>query len=605
MKLFKKYILLILISWQWSAMAQNNLFQAPDLYCARNVGSNNIVLAWNLPSISPCFSAYEIYYRTNNTNGSFSLLTTINNPNQTNVTVINPNINNISYFFMIQKGTCNNPISTTKKFSDTLDNRLSYPSVEIKSVNVVNNQIILNWIPDEYREVRGYLIFSNKTSSNQFNTPIDTVFGNSIGTYTDTKVNVADSQYSYKIRTLMECDPDGAITPDNLTHTSAQLSLVATNKCNGTATIRWKKYFFKNADLFNYDIQVRTPSTIFQTVKSLSDTASFYMVRDIPPQDSVYIRLKIYLPNGETVFSNEISFESDVPIPIENDYVRNITVNSDNSVSIEYMKDTAAIYKTPIVLEAGINYRGLIRATNSSYTQNSKHLLFTDNSVSPNEDAYYYRIQYKDDCDNLLYSDTIQTLHLKFSERSTNSAKIEWKGFEIPNIEFMNFQLYKIINDTNSDTVLVHTYSNRDTKSETDDQLFDSQNIDLKEVCYFIVANYYHLSDKTPRDLLQSRSNIFCKPPRPKLLIPNAFVPEGYNKTIKPFLLFASDQGYEFVVFNRWNEVVFKTNDINEAWDGRYKGEIAPFDSYTFVATFKSRDNTTEYKEKGTFLLVR
>ncbi|HNG08365.1 MAG TPA: gliding motility-associated C-terminal domain-containing protein, partial [Chitinophagales bacterium] len=118
------------------------------------------------------------------------------------------------------------------------------------------------------------------------------------------------------------------------------------------------------------------------------------------------------------------------------------------------------------------------------------------------------------------------------------------------------------------------------------------------------VANYYHFYDQQPRTLLQSRSNVFCKSPTPKFFIPNAFAPTGYNKNIKPFLLFAIDKDYEWIVFNRWNQVVFKTNDINAAWDGYYKGEIAPFDSYTFVATYTGKDNVV-YKEKGTFLLIR
>ena len=597
----KKYFFLCLLIIQTIGFAQNNLFEAPNLYCVRNFTSTSVVLAWNKPAIAPCFVAYDVYYKPEN--GNFSLLFSLNNSNKKDTTINHPNPGQTVYFYMTQRGSCINS-STTKIYSDTLDSRLSFPSVEIKKVSVVNNQIELQWTPENYKEIKGYLIYSNKTANNQFNTPIDTVFGNMIGTYTDSKVNVNDSQYSYKIRTLMTCDPDGAITLDKQIHTSAQLRVTNVNKCVASAGLEWKKYIFEDKDVLNYEVQTRTASTSFQSVDTLESSVTNYAVRNVAPQEFTYIRLKINLPNGESAYSNEVSFFSETPIPIEKDYIRWITVNADSSVSIEYMKDTNAVLKTPINLETTTKINSFQRAGSSYYSQNATHLLFEDKSINPNADAYFYRIEYRDDCNNELYSDTVQTLHISATENTNNVAQINWKGFNIPNIDFVNYQLYKITNDLASDTVLMHTYSAQDVRKETDNKLFDTKNLELENVCYFIVANYYHLKDAQPRTLLQSKSNYFCKAPTPKFFIPNAFVPEGYNKTIKPFLLFAIDKDYEWIVFNRWNQVVFKTNDINAAWDGYYKGEIAPFDSYTFVVTYTGKDNIT-YKEKGTFLLVR
>ncbi|MCB0512641.1 MAG: hypothetical protein KDC72_08830, partial [Bacteroidetes bacterium] len=239
----KKYFFLCLLIIQTIGFAQNNLFEAPNLYCVRNFTSTSVVLAWNKPAIAPCFVAYDVYYKPEN--GNFSLLFSLNNSNKKDTTINHPNPGQTGYFYMTQRGSCINS-STTKIYSDTLDSRLSYPSVEIKKVSVVNNQIELQWTPENYKEIKGYLIYSNKTANNQFNTPIDTVFGNIIGTYTDSKVNVNDSQYSYKIRTLMTCDPDGAITLDKQIHTSAQLRVTNVNKCVASAGLEWKKYIFED-----------------------------------------------------------------------------------------------------------------------------------------------------------------------------------------------------------------------------------------------------------------------------------------------------------------------------------------------------------------------
>ena len=68
--------------------------------------------------------------------------------------------------------------------------------------------------------------------------------------------------------------------------------------------------------------------------------------------------------------------------------------------------------------------------------------------------------------------------------------------------------------------------------------------------------------------------------------VPNAFTPDGdtYNQTFMPIL--PSDvvvSSYEFMVFNRWGEVVFKSQNPNEGWSGVYNGRIAQDGVYTWV----------------------
>jgi gliding motility-associated-like protein len=601
----KRYIFAFILFIHSISFAQDNIFEAPDLYCVRPFATD-IALAWNLPTLSACFSAYEIYYSIGNKNGTYNLFTSINNPNQNNIVINNPAAGQTTYFYILQRGICTNLNANIKRYSDTLDNNLSFPSVNIQSVSVVNNAIELKWIPDTYKEVEGYLIFSNKTPANQFNTPIDTVFGNNINTYIDNNVLVDNIQYTYKIRTLMTCDADGAITPDSKDHTSATMNITQTNACNKTASVAWFKYGYEDSDVLNYEIQTRTSGTTFQTIATQANTATAYIIQNVPAQDSVYVRLKINLPNGSFAYSNEKVFYSEVLRPIENDYIRNITILDDNSVVIEYIKDlVASSIRNPINLQTTLNLNTFQNAGNSTVTDEPTRLLYNDKSTQVTEKSYFYRISYRDSCQNTLFSDTVQTLHTTVVEEVGNKAKLTWSGFNIPNIQFINYTIYKVVNDDASDTSVLATINNRNTNTFTDLNFFDTENKKLESVCYYIVANYFHLSDATPREILHSKSNIVCHVPTPKLFIPNAFAPEGHNKTIKPFLLFASEDNYEFIIFNRWNEVMFKTNNINEAWNGTYKGEIAPFDSYVYVISYQDKENKNTYKDKGTFLLLR
>ena len=60
--------------------------------------------------------------------------------------------------------------------------------------------------------------------------------------------------------------------------------------------------------------------------------------------------------------------------------------------------------------------------------------------------------------------------------------------------------------------------------------------------------------------------------------LPTAFSPngDGNNDGFRPIVVDDNIDfdSWEFSIYNRWGELVFKTNDVNEAWDGTYNGEV-------------------------------
>ena len=81
-------------------------------------------------------------------------------------------------------------------------------------------------------------------------------------------------------------------------------------------------------------------------------------------------------------------------------------------------------------------------------------------------------------------------------------------------------------------------------------------------------------------------------------------MPHGYNKTFKPFLLYAKPEGYSFQIYDRWNELVFSTNNINESWNGTYKGKDAPLDGYVYLIEYVGK-NEKAYSITGTIMLLQ
>jgi gliding motility-associated-like protein len=73
-----------------------------------------------------------------------------------------------------------------------------------------------------------------------------------------------------------------------------------------------------------------------------------------------------------------------------------------------------------------------------------------------------------------------------------------------------------------------------------------------------------------------------------EVFLPNAFTPngDGVNDRFTPILTCEDVVPLLFRVYNRWNELVFETNQPGIGWDGSYKGEQQPTDSYIYYVSY-------------------
>ncbi len=84
---------------------------------------------------------------------------------------------------------------------------------------------------------------------------------------------------------------------------------------------------------------------------------------------------------------------------------------------------------------------------------------------------------------------------------------------------------------------------------------------------------------------------------------PNAFIPLGDDDNNRFYLKEINViQEFEMYVYDRWGELLFKTNEVGRkgGWDGKYKGKLCPAGAYVWVAFING-----ELTNKGTFVLVR
>jgi gliding motility-associated-like protein len=90
-----------------------------------------------------------------------------------------------------------------------------------------------------------------------------------------------------------------------------------------------------------------------------------------------------------------------------------------------------------------------------------------------------------------------------------------------------------------------------------------------------------------------------------EIYVPKGFSPngDGNNDKIFPRLVGVRTLNY-FKVFNRWGQLIFMSTNVNEGWDGTYKGVKQPMEGYVWIAEGVDIDNNI-IKRTGTFLLLR
>lgn len=88
------------------------------------------------------------------------------------------------------------------------------------------------------------------------------------------------------------------------------------------------------------------------------------------------------------------------------------------------------------------------------------------------------------------------------------------------------------------------------------------------------------------------------------IYIPAAFTPnqDGLNDIIR--IKSKKITLNRFSIYNRWGEKVFETHNINDGWDGRYKGKMV-LGAYVYMISYRSACDSKLKLMKGSVVLIR
>ena len=91
------------------------------------------------------------------------------------------------------------------------------------------------------------------------------------------------------------------------------------------------------------------------------------------------------------------------------------------------------------------------------------------------------------------------------------------------------------------------------------------------------------------------------------ILVPNAFTPngDGINDAFLPVVLGIRPESYEFLIFNRWGDALFSTQQLGDAWDGSSNGTESQQDVYVWQVLAQDALTGEKVRKVGHVTLVR
>lgn len=553
----------------------------PELLCLRGD-----TLIWELP-VNNCgpFDSYDIFF-SDDPDGPYTLLASITDPAQT--TYVHPNPTNAMwYYYMVSDYDCPGQPQLS---SDTLDNRLPEVAV-LEYVTVVGEDIELSWVESSSPEVYAYIVYRLIAGNVDI---IDTVFTGT--TYVDDGADPLNQSELYYVLALDPCGNTSIfLNPHSTLYLSSEL-----DPCTRTVSLQWNRYRNWPNGIGSQEVWVGIDGAAPELAATVSPTDSSYTY-DIPVDEAEYcFFLKaVEAGTGASSNSNVICLTADIVQPPDELAAVNATVTSSQEVELQWVWNT----------DAEINQAGIWRQqTGETAFQSVDNLPLTppldfdnayqDATAQPGDGPVAYYVTTTDACGEVVQSNSVATLHLQGSALPDLSNQLSWMPPDLGDAVIDNYRLYRI---TPLGSQLIATLS--PTELNYTDPV-DVENELESFICYYAVAeSTLTLSSGEVRSI-ETRSNTACIEQPAEVFVPNAFNPFGVNQLFKPVIRFGQGAEYELLVFNRYGQLLFQTNDPDDGWDGRYEGQNQSQGAYVYRLRLQQA-NGRVVEKSGVVVLLR
>ena len=115
---------------------------------------------------------------------------------------------------------------------------------------------------------------------------------------------------------------------------------------------------------------------------------------------------------------------------------------------------------------------------------------------------------------------------------------------------------------------------------------------------------YRVIAVKNDTNQIESVSNIAELTRPTTIYLPNAFTPDQDDNNDRFGAVGINVEKYELRIFNRWGELIFESNRIENKWDGRHQGQPVPDGVYVYTLVAKELVSGKNITKTGTVTLL-
>lgn len=493
-------------------------------------------------------------------------------------------------------------------FSDkTEPNRILFDSVTVAGGNIAS----IAWRQANEGDVAYYRIL--REDNNGFPVPIDSVLAANWATsmpWAYGLSNAANQSEKYWIQAVDSC---GNFSSLGTTTPSSTIYLqIGIDPCDGYARLRWNSYKEWTQTLpleYNLYADITDPaggtiSGVLLKGGNLDTTFNHYGILD-GFSYCYYVRA-VDTSRTITSTSNQVCNSSAVVQGSQVLYLGRATVNSQNGVNLYAYIDQYAdvidyqVQRADDEIGPYLTIGSVLKPLLGPW-----EVKFVDYTADPMSRKYYYRITSRDSCGSLDTISNIATNILLNAEAVGNlTCSLTWSAYRDFDAGVDEYEIYRSINGGNSFNYVTST---EDTSFIDDIKPFTNSQ---GKYCYYVRAiakdGLIPWRDEFG-EKFNARSNVACAVHKARLWFPTAFTPystnSADNRIWKPQGVFARPDSYTMFIMDRWGQEVFKTNNIDQGWDGKINGKDALMGVYTYYVKYRSIEDVP-IEERGNFTLL-
>ena len=498
-------------------------------------------------------------------------------------------------YFLTQQDPLSSKIAFSTEDADIFQD-ITQPGIpNVKSVTVIDNsQVQIRWEPSPNADVKEYRVYENRPPSALWNL-LFIVYGNDT-TFAGT--NICDGEINYAVSAVDSCGNEFA--PDyEFAHRVLDLEIIEHDICDQTVFFNWSDYINMNPPLQGYNIVEVDMNTGDQTIKATTTESEFNLDESFLDGQEYCFFIEAFNDAGYRSTSCTECITGYIPISPDTLSVTNISVVSPEIIDIEWFIDRQANESTLYRLLREDISTGAQTLVREAAPSDGSEIFFLDKNVNTDIETYRYYSETIDTCGNLMpYHPEATSFLLQGQSVVPGVYNLNWsEAFNSSS----TLQEYLVIRTLSNNIDTVYRGMNIAITDQVNDPYAASG-----EANFVVVARYK--DQNTSAEHLSFSNRISLSSELKMLNFPNAFTPngDGKNDTFGPigFLNDINVKNYTLNIYNKWGQIIFKSNSYAINWDGKINGTDAPTGVYAYRVVLNTPQGN-EIARNGTIVLIK